>query len=190
MGPDQLRAVRTKLMSKRKVVCTGNPKKPGTLAQGFQKIFPDAVFLCRDTGWDLGKISEDAEHQLRQVFRSCNTFLNCSYIAPDAQTNLLDICHDSVKFCDVVNIGSTHEYDGLGSDTYRMSKLKLRDRSLTYNSFRFSCCHFILGGIKNDDSVLKNQWLEVDLICETIVNTWNHSYTVPMMVMDQHKEPW
>lgn len=190
MQHDQIREMRKKLMDERKVVCTGNPDRSGTLAQGFKKIFPNAIFLCRDTGWDLQHLDENTTFNLQQVFGSCNTFLNCSYIAPGVQANLLDICHDSVKFCDVVNIGSTHEYDGLGSDSYRTSKLELRDRSLQYNSFRFSTCHFCLGGIKNDDSDTKRQWLDVDLICKTIVDIWNYPYSVPMMVMDQRKEPW
>jgi hypothetical protein len=181
---------RKRLMSDRRVVCTGNPKNPSTLASGFVKIFPDAIFLCRSTGWDLSVTDDTCKTQLQDIFSKCNTFLNCSYVAPGVQTTLLELCHNSVKFCDVINIGSTHEYDGLGTDTYAESKMSLRNKSLQLNSFRFSTCHFILGGIKNDSSDLKSNWLDIDLICNTITKTWNNPYLVPITSMDQCKEPW
>jgi hypothetical protein len=181
---------RKKLMSNRRVVCTGNPEKPGTLASGFVKIFPDAIFLCRSTGWDLTVIDDACNTRLQNVFSECNTFLNCSYIAPGVQTTLLELCNNSVKICDVVNIGSTHEYDELGTDIVVESKTSLRNKSLQLNSFRFNTCHFILGGIKNDSSELKSNWLDIDLICNTITETWNNPYLVPITSMDQHKEPW
>jgi len=177
-------------MSSRRVVCTGNPNRPGTLAGGFQKLFPDAVFLCRSTGWDLQTLDPSQIQRLHDVFSACNTFLNCSYIAAGIQNSLLDICHKSTKHCDVVNIGSTHEYDGLGRQDYRDSKSRLRDASLSLNSFRFRTCHFILGGIKNDDSDLKKNWLDIDLICEEIVRIWTLPYLVPLTSLDQHKKPW
>jgi hypothetical protein len=185
-----LHQARRKLMSQRRVVCTGNPDKEGTLASGFRRIFPDAVFLCRTTGWDLTDHSEKQRQRLTQVFSGCNTFLNCSYIEPHNQIWLLDVCDQSVKFCDVVNIGSTHEYDGLGSLEYQDSKNKLRERSLALNTFRFRTCHFILGGIKKDHSDLQKNWLDVDLICKTIIDVWNHPYCIPITCMDQFKKPW
>ena len=181
---------RQRCMLNRKVVCTGNPNTPGTLAQGFKKLFPEAVFLCRGTGWDLANLCDDSVTELKNIFKKCNTFLNCSYIAPGIQSRLLDICHSSVQFCDIVNIGSTHEYDGLGLDEYRESKLQLRNQSLRLNSFRFATCHFVLGGIKNDHSDQKKDWLDIDLICNAVVEKWNQPYHTPLVVMDQYKQPW
>jgi len=181
---------RQQLMSNRQVVCTGNPLRPGTLASGFVKIFPNAIFLCRSTGWDLSNIDEACKARLSEVFSTCNTFLNCSYVAPEVQTTLLESCYNSVKFCDVINIGSTNEYDGLGSKNYQAAKVNLRTKSLQLNSFRFNTCHLIVGGIKNDSSDLKSTWLDIDLICNTAVEIWNRPYLTPIMAMDQHKEPW
>lgn len=178
------------MMSQRRVVCTGNPDRFGTLASGFKKLFPGAVFLCKGTGWELQSQDAVQIQRLHDVFSACNTFLNCSYIAPHIQSNLLDICHGAVKYCDVVNIGSTHEYDGQGSEPYRTSKLELREKSLSYNSFRFRTCHFVLGGIKKDDSRLKQDWLDIDIICREVVRIWTLPYQVPLTSMDQNKQPW
>lgn len=176
-------------MSERKVVCTGNPDREFTLASGFRKFFPDAIFLHRSSGWDLANISEEQKNELQKIFKQCNTFLNCSYIGPDVQTNLLKICHESVVWCDVVNIGSTHEYDNLGTSSYCKSKIALRQLSLTLNSFRFKTSHCIIGGIKTNDPK-QTHWLDIDLICQSIIEIWHRPYHCPMMVIDQHKEPW
>ena len=190
LNQNSIADLREKLMSTRQVVCTGNPNRPFTLASGFKKIFPDAIFLCRDTGWDLKSISPEHRADLKKIFKQCNTFLNCSYIAPGVLSELLEICHESVKFCDVVNVGSTHEYDGLGHEDYQISKLNLRNQSLRYNSFRFKTCHYILGGIKKDHSDKTKDWLDVDLICQSIIDIWRKPYHTPMIVIDQFKEPW
>lgn len=177
-------------MMTRRVVCTGNPARSGTLASGFHKIFPDAVFLCRGTGWHLDQLDQTHTQKLHAVFQTCNTFLNCSYIAPGVQTRLLEICHDSGKHCDVVNIGSTHEYDGLGSRQYRDSKLALRDRSLQFDSFRFRTCHVILGGIKTDTTAEKQDWLDIDLICHEILQIFARPYRVPITSLLQTRRAW
>lgn len=182
--------IRKKLMSTRKVICTGNPDRPGTLAQGFCKIFPDATFLCKSTGWDLTDTCDSNIHRLKEVFKGKNTFLNCSYIGPGVQEKLLGVCHDTLKFCDVINIGSTHEFDDLGQHEYKQSKLNLRNKSLCYNDFRFSTCHLILGGIKNNDDPKKINWLEIDKICETVIWIWNQQFHVPLICVDQRKESW
>lgn len=181
---------RNRLMAARRVVCTGNPNRPGTLASGFQKIFPDAIFLCRSTGWDLGAIGKLELEKLREIFAACNTFLNCSYVDKNVQCDLLEICHASTKYCDVINVGSTHEYDGLGDEDYRIAKTNLRNKSLVLNSFRFRTCHFILGGIKNDSSESKADWLEVDMICQEMIHIWTRPYWCPITSMDQNKQPW
>lgn len=177
-------------MQSRRVVCTGNPLDSTTLASGVIKLFPDAIFLSRSTGWDLSNIDNHMQSRLSEVFAKCNTFLNCSYIAPGIQTKLLDICKSSCKFCDVVNIGSTHEYDNLGDPSYKKSKLELRFKSLEYNNFRFSTCHFVLGGIKTDNSTDKKNWLDIDHICQEIVGIWSKPYHTPLTVMDQFKTAW
>lgn len=181
---------RAKLMLNRRVICTGNPDRVGTLAHGFRKIFPEAVFLCTSTGYDLNDHSQSMIDRLQKAFTGCNTFLNCSYIAPGVQPWLLQVCHDSLKFCDVVNIGSTHEYDGLGHQSYQRSKLDLRALSLRLDTFRFRTYHVILGGIKNDNTEVKKNWLDIDLICHEIVSLWTKPYHQPIVSMDQNKAPW
>ncbi len=144
----KLAQLREKLMSNRKVICTGNPSDPSTLASGFKKIFPDATFIHRSAGWDLTDQSTESRTKLKELFSQHNTFINASYIAPHVQSYLLEVCDQSVKFCDVFNIGSTHEYDNLGRADYTQSKLDLRDKSLQLNTYRFRTHHIMVGRIK------------------------------------------
>lgn len=181
---------RNKLMSDRKVVCTGNPNVQGTLANGFKKLFPDATFIHRSAGWDLADDSDVMNERLTKLFSQHNTFINASFIAPHVQTRLLIICNNAVKFCDVYNIGSTHEYDGLGSAEYVESKLQLRETSLKLNSFRFTTHHIILGGIANKDKDGTANWLDVDVICSVVPWIASQPFNVPIIGIDQFKDPW
>lgn len=182
--------MRNKLMSTRSIICTGNPNKFGTLAHGLKKIFPLASFIHQSNGWDLTDMTNDAVKRLETIFKKHNTFINASYIAPDVQSNLLDICNQSVKIYDVVNIGSTHEFDGGGHPDYVISKINLREQSLKLNTYRFRTHHLIVGGIQTDNSLEKQDLLPIAEICNMIQYIWSQTVSIPLMCIQSQKSPW
>jgi hypothetical protein len=188
--PKKIAHLREKLMSDRTVLCTGNPANPMALASGFIKIFPKITFIHRSAGWDLTDQSTEAKAKLKEVFSRHNTFINASYIAPNVQSYLLELCNQSVKFCDVFNMGSTHEYDNLGRNEYKQSKLDLRDKSLQLNSYRFRTHHIMLGGIKKESDPSTENWLDIADICSLIPWITGQPFDVPLICIDQFKSPW
>ena len=187
---DSLAHVRQTLMSNQKVLCTGNPDNPSLLAHGFRKIFPDATFIHKTNGWNLTDQSTDNTQRLREIFLKHNTFINASYIGPSVQSYLLEVCAENVKYCDVFNIGSTNEYDGLGSAEYVESKLALRTRSLQLNSYRFKTHHIMLGGIDRQQSPDTVDWLTIDEICNIVPWILCQKFEVPLICLDQPKQLW
>jgi hypothetical protein len=188
MTPEEkLIELRQKLMSNRKVICTGNPDNSFTIAHGIRKLYPDATFLHRSNGWNLTDTS--LESNIKQQFAGHNTFINASYIGPGVQCRLLELCNQSVKFCDVINIGSTHEYDKLESTCYQESKLNLRNLSLSLNTFRFKTCHLILGHLNTSIEAHARQ-IKIDTVCNTISWIFEQSFDVTMMSIDSKKAPW
>jgi hypothetical protein len=186
----KLSMLRKKLMTDRKVLCTGNPNKLLTLASGFKKIFPLITFIHRDAGWDLTDQSPVAQERLKKIFAQHNTFINASYIAPYVQSYLLETCNQSVKHCDVFNIGSTHEYDGFGNLEYQQSKLDLRNKSLQLNTYRFQTHHIMLGQIQKGHLSSDENYLEITTICNLIPWILNQSFNVPLICIDRPKAPW
>jgi len=177
-------------MSNRKVICTGNPDRISTLASGFKKLFPTATFMHLSSGWDLTDHSQESQEKLQKIFSQHNTFINASYIAPNVQSYLLETCNQSVKFCDVFNIGSTHEYDGLGNLEYQQSKLDLRNKSLQLNTYRFRTHHIILGGIRKVSVPDTENWIDIPNICNLIPWILEQPFEVPIICIDQPKAPW
>jgi hypothetical protein len=179
--------LRQKLMSTRRVICTGNPDKPFTIAHGIRKLYPDATFLHKSNGWDL--TNELSYAALAEQFVKHNTFINASYIDHGVQYKLLDLCNRSVKFCDVVNMGSTHEYDGQGSVEYKNSKIDLKNLSLSLNTYRFRTCHFILGSLKTND-IGDDRQLDIDTVCNMIPWVFEQKFELPVISIDNKKAPW
>lgn len=185
-----IQIARNKFVETRKILCTGNPDNPTTLASGIRKIYPGTTFIHRSAGWDLANLSKNDELELGKLFSQHNTFINASFIAPFVQSKLLTICNNSVKFHDVVNIGSTHEYDGLGHEKLTESKLDLRNISLKLNTFRFKTHHIVLGGINRGLSPDTQDWLDIDTICNIIPWLFSQPFNVPIIGIDQFKAPW
>jgi hypothetical protein len=181
---------RHKFMNPRRVLCTGNPNKPFTIASAVIKYYPNATFIHQSNGFDLVVMNQDTQLRVKQLFKTHNTFINASYIAPGVQSNLLQLCNDSAKICDVFNIGSTHEYDGLGASDYTESKINLRNKSLQLNSYRFKTCHIVVGGIKMSDDPKYERFIELDEICNLIEWTMKQRCGVPIVSIDQPKQPW
>jgi len=182
--------LRQQLMSNRTVLCTGNPDNPDLLAHGFRQIYPDATFIHKSNGWDLTDQSADNKTRLQELFSKHNTFINASFIAPFVQSYLLELCAQSVKHCDVFNIGSTHEYDGRGYKDYAESKLDLRNKSLVLNTYRFRTHHIILGGIKRQHQTETDSWLSINDICNMVPWLINQKFLVPLICLDQPKQAW
>ena len=183
---EQILQARNNFMAAPKVLCTGNPDKSACIASGVKHLFPDATFIHRSNGYDLTNIDED---MLKNLFESHNTFINASYISENCQQELLKLCNKHMKIGNVFNIGSTHEYDNLGDDTYTQSKQALRKLSLELNSFRFQTCHIVLGGIRTDKKETKG-WISPLEIAKLIKWTTTQRYKVPIIGIDQPKQPW
>jgi hypothetical protein len=181
---------RIKMFNPRTVLCTGNPDKPYTIASAVKEMYPAATFIHKSNGYDLTNLDEGATMKLIELFKNHNTFINASYIGPKIQSNLLTLCKESVKICDVFNIGSTHEYDNLGSVSYSSSKLDLRNKSLEYNSYRFKTCHIVVGGIKKSGEPDKANWIDINEICSIIDWVTKQRFNVPIISLDQPKQPW
>lgn len=185
MNNDKLKEFRKKFMENRKVVCTGNPDRPYTIANGIKKIWPNTTFLSLSNGWDL---LTSTDNRLKEVFSKHNTFINASYVGPKIQSRLLELCNQSVKFCDVINVGSTHEYDGNGSEEYQNSKLDLREKSLRLNTFRFQTHHMILGLLQNDANLVYS--LDIDDVCQYISWILSQEAKISLIAIDSNKQPW
>jgi hypothetical protein len=181
-------------MSERKILCTGNPNNPYTLASGFRKIFSNITFIHQTAGWDLTDQSIDAQEKLKILFSKHNTFINASYIGHGVQSRLLEICNQSVNHCDVFNIGSTHEYDGLGSAEYQHSKIDLRNKSLMLNTYRFQTHHIMLGQINkiatSMNTPTREDAIDIETICNIIPWIIEQKFRVPLICIDQPKTPW
>lgn len=182
-----LEQLRTRYMSERKVICTGNPDQEFTIASAVKKHWPNATFLSRSTGYDLTNINAD---QLSTLFKTHNTFINASYINDGVQSQLLELCNQSAKFYDVFNIGSTHEYDNLGLEAYKQSKVDLREKSLALHTYRFQTCHMVVGGIKRSHESQYSRFLDVDEICEVMQWVLAQRFWVPIISMTQPKQAW
>lgn len=180
-----IKKARDKFMSSRKVICTGDPSNPKHIASGIKKVWPDATFIYKSNGYDLDTEQEKIKEQLSKH----NTFINASYINSEAQVKLLEMCAEAMPIGDVYNIGSSHEYDNLGPEEYKNAKLKLRDKSLSLNSFRFQTCHIIVGGIDRGREDTKG-WIEPIEIAELIKWTTTLRYKIPVIGIDQPKKPW
>ena len=182
-----IKIVRDRYMSTRKILCTGNPENKNCIAYGIKQIFPNATFIHRSKGFDLP--TQNFKEFVQEV-KKHNTFINASYIGPMVQNKLLQVASDEMKLGQIFNIGSTHEYDGFGNSEYTESKIHLRDLSLQINNFRIQTTHIVLGGLDlNTHNTVG--WIKPIKIAELI--QWiikQDSHCIPLIGIDQHKQPW
>ena len=183
----QILAVRNHAMKTRKVLCTGNPDRIGTIASGVREIWPDATFIHLSKGYDFLNLG-DKHKELEQLFKTHNTFINASHVE-GVQTKLLEICNKNMTVGDVFNIGSTHEYDNLGREQYRDEKLALRKLSLECNSFRLQMCHVVMGGI-NIGTPETADWVKPKRIAEIIRWVTEQDVKISIIGIDKPKQPW
>ena len=172
--------IRDIVMSKRYVLCTGNPDK-NTIASGIRQVFPNTTFIHKSNGYNLEDMSEQDILQVKECMKKHNCFINASYISPNTQLTLLNLYFESVKMGEVFNVGSTHEYDNLGGEEYKKSKLTLRNRSLELNNYRINTTHVIVGTINL-----------ITPVCIANIILWitQQDIKIPIIGIDQEKGAW
>jgi len=168
------------IMSSEQVLCTGNPEK-NTIANGVKQVWPNATFIHKSNGYDLSTTSIATKEKLINNIKRHNIIINASYIDHNAQLNFLNLVNTELKYGHVFNIGSTHEYDNLGKDDYKESKIRLRERSLEVNNYRLNTTHLILGSI---------ELITPLKIAETIKWIVGQQIKFPIIALDQEKEAW
>jgi short-subunit dehydrogenase len=114
------------------MIITGNKNKG--LARSLYRVYNDAVFCSRETGFDLTK-SEDQE-RFANLCLEHNIIINCSALWRFEQTNLLDIiyktCVKHNHVAHIICIGSTTDRVKNGKPwLYNAEKKALRDYSNT-----------------------------------------------------------
>ena len=179
--------VRQQVLLNRKILCTGNPNRKNTIASGIQEIWPDAKFMYKSNGFDLSDSSKENIEKITREFLDCTTFINASYISHGVQPWLLDLFFDTMPIGEIFNIGSTHEYDGLGGKNYKETKTLLRDKSFSKNNFRINSTHIVLGSIYNDTN---ERWIKPIEIAQAIKWVTEQRFKVPLLGIDQPKDPW
>jgi hypothetical protein len=158
-----------------KILCTGNPNDY-TIARAIQKVFPNADFASRNTGYDLRFWDSKDEMYFRGNLKNYNVLINSSFVSNGAQQKILEVTRDCWESGHVFNIGSTAEYEGIKSNlpmTYCVQKRALRDMSLSLNSNKFRTTHIIAGGL-NDNKAGHENWLNPDKVA-SIINWILHS---------------
>ena len=184
----QILAVRNQVMKNRKILCTGNPDKKSTIASGVRDIWPNSTFIHLSNGFDLKDISS-IEDKLKKLFQTHNTFINASYL-DGMQIKLLELCHQYMPNGEVYNIGSTNQYDGLSqNETYVNNKRELQKISLKLNSFRFQTTHIVMGGIDTGEPETEG-WVKPLKIAEMIKWVTEQDIKIPILGIDQPKQPW
>ena len=111
-----------------KILITGN--KNFGLAAELYKLYPDAFFASRTTGFDLTK--NDDQKKLAELTLEYNIFINCSALYKFNQTVLLDVvyktCTENNHRPYIICIGSTTDrVKKGGSWLYNAEKKALRD---------------------------------------------------------------
>jgi hypothetical protein len=173
------------------ILCTGNPTH-NTVASAIDKLFLDAKFASRATGFDLRFWDHGSEDFFRKEIKNYNIFINSSFICNGGQLALLEttwnVWADNNIKGHIINIGSTAEWMGIDSipvdsvyGLYSIQKRALRDRSLQLNNKKgIKTSHIIAGGL-NDGKPGHEDWLSLDQIATTIQWIISHPVQVPLI---------
>ena len=79
---------------------------------------------------------------------------------------------------------------GVQRQAYKKNKLELRDKSLELNSFRLQTCHIVMGGVDTGIEERQN-WVKPKKIAEMIKwVTEQDTIKIPIIGIDQPKQPW
>lgn len=172
--------LRDVVMSTQQVLCTGNPEK-NTIASGIKEIWPNTTFIYKSSGYDLYHMPSTTKEKLVTNIKKHNIIVNASYVGYNVQLNFLNFVANELKYGHVFNIGSTHEYDNLGNEEYKESKLNLRNRSLEINNYRLNTTHLMLGSI---DLITPLK------IAKMIKWITEQDVKFPILCIDQEKKSW
>lgn len=171
-----------------KILCSGNPSHT-TVASAVQRKFPTADFASRASGFDLRFWDNGSEDFFKNQIVNYNVFINSSFICKWAQLSLLEITVEEWKKCNIdghiINIGSTAEWLGCDSvyGDYSIQKQALKDRSLQLNGTQgIKVTHLILGGL-NDGKPGHEQWLNLDIVADTIHWILHNPAQVPLIAL-------
>lgn len=171
------------------ILCTGNPADP-TVASAIKKLFPQADFASRSTGYDLRFWDPGSEDHFKQKILNYNIFINSSFICDNGQLALLETAHSvwsqqQIKG-HIFNIGSVAEHLGIHvADNlyarYSIQKRSLRDRSLQLNGKNgIKTTHITAGGL-NDGQPEHSDWLDLMHLAETIQWILQHPCEIPLI---------
>jgi hypothetical protein len=132
-----------------KILCTGNPSDRG-IAMATKKIFPDAEFISRTSGFDLTFPNPGDEQKFREKLKGYNVFINNAHIQTGNQEKLLRIIREEWTEGHVFGIGSLEEYEKwAGNDmACTIEKRQLREASLALGDEVFKTTHIIVGGFQ------------------------------------------
>jgi hypothetical protein len=171
------------------ILCTGNPDDT-TVASAVKKIFPQAEFASRATGYDLRFHIPGSEEHFKQQIANYSIFINSSFICDHGQLALLETVHtvwseNQIKG-HIFNIGSVSEHLGLDiADNqyarYSIQKRALKDRSLQLNEKNgIKTTHITAGGL-NDGLPEHSDWLDLTHIAQTIQWILQHPCAIPLI---------
>lgn len=172
-----------------KMLCTGNPTH-ATVASAVQRLWPEADFASRATGYDLRFWDPGSEAVFRSRIGNYDVFVNSSFICGGGQLALLETTVQEWQRLGqtgwIINIGSSAEW--LGSDSrwgvYSIQKRALRDRSLQLhgqNGMRTT--HITAGGL-NDGRAENQNGLDLDHVARTIQWVLEQPFCVPLVYIE------
>ena len=132
-----------------KILCTGNPLDRG-IAMATQKVFPDAEFISRTSGFDLTFPNPGDEQKFRDKLKGYNVFINNAHIGRGVQERLLRIISEEWTEGHVFGIGSLDEHNKWAGDDmeYTAEKRQLRETSLALGDEKFKTTHVVVGGFQ------------------------------------------
>ena len=142
------------LLNNFRILCTGNPNKPG-LARQLVETFSEVNCLSLSLGTDL--LTPNGLDYFKSIISNYNVFVNISRIPNRTQETLLRLAYEAGMQGHVFNIGSIAEYkrwEWYDSD-YTEEKRSLREASLELCSENFKTTHIVVGGFQDyeDDHV-------------------------------------
>ena len=189
MNKDLLRQLRNRALKEPRILCTGNPNDPNTIAAGVQAVFPGVAFASRSTGYDLTFKTAGSREYFSEQIKQYNILINSSFIANGVQEQVLLTTHQAWRHGHVINIGSASENnpDNYSHPEYARAKLALRQRSLDLYTYRFRTTHIVLGGLQNTEHP---EWLAPKQIAGVIKWIVEADFDVPIIGIEPEKDPW
>lgn len=175
-----------------KILCTGNPSNL-TIAWAVSRQYPNAGTISLSSGWDL--TSEDGLKKFETKILEYDVFVNSSYIAPMAQSRLLDLAVKQWMAADikghVFNLGTTLEWNkDYSNNNYVKSKLDLRAKSLEFNEKTgvtgVKSTYMILGGVNNGKPENRD-YLSPDIVVKMIEWIYSVPSRIGLIQLDKEK---